>query len=317
MNEKKMEKVVVLATGGTIAGQASDVNAAHDYQAGQIEVGQLLSAWGIATSGIVSEQLAQMDSKDADDALWRHVLTRCAHWLAQPDVAGVVVTHGTDTLEEIAYFLQAVLQPCKPVVLTCAMRAANAPDSDGLGNLKDALALVRAQGLSGVSVVCAGDVHAAHEIQKIHSLRLNPFSSGDAGPIGNIRNGQFQRLRPAADVHGLDPFPTLSEVLTHQPWPRVQVVMNHAGNDGSVVRAMLAMDPPAGWVVAGTGNGTLHHALQDALMQAQGQGARVVRTSRCPGGGVQSRADDMFAHAGPLTPVQARVALMLALMAKK
>ena len=316
MNEKKNKKVVVLATGGTIAGWASDLNAPHHYQAGQIGVGQLLEGLKESPHGIVSEQLAQMDSKDADHDFWRCLAQRCDYWLAQPNVIGLVVTHGTDTLEESAYFLQAVLQPRKPVVLTCAMRAANDPHSDGPGNLQDALALA-GTGNAGVMVVCASDVHAAHEVQKVHSLRLNPFSSGDLGPIGQMKDGQFKRLRHPTRVHWPEPLPTLRDLLEHQPWPQVHVVMSHAGNDGSVVRAMQALDPPAGWVVAGTGNGTLHRALQEALEQAQRQGARVVRTSRCPWGGVQSRADDVFSQAGQLTAVQARVALMLALMAKK
>lgn len=317
MNEKKNKKVVVLATGGTIAGWASDLNAPYNYQAGQIEVTQLLGEVKESPRDIVSEQLVQIDSKDADEAFWRRLVQRCAYWLEQPDVEGLVVTHGTDTVEETAYFLQAVLQPRKPLVLTCAMRAANDPESDGPGNLRDALALVVSADSSGVMVVCAADVHAAHEVQKIHSLRLNPFSSGDSGPVGRMVNEQFKRLRSARHVHWPQPLPTLNDLLTNQAWPRIQLVVNHAGNDGSLVRAMLAHEPPAGWVVAGTGNGTLSLALQEALEQAQRQGARVVRTSRCSWGGVQSRADDIFAHAGSLTAVQARVALMLALMAKK
>ena len=317
MNEKKNKKVVVLATGGTIAGWACDLKAPHNYQAGLIEVTQLLGELKASPHDIVSEQLAQIDSKDADDAFWRRLVQRCDHWLKQPDVVGLVVTHGTDTVEETAYFLQAVLRPRKPVVLTCAMRAANDPESDGPGNLRDALDLVVGADSSGVMVVCAADVHAAHEVQKIHSLRLNPFSSGDSGPVGRMVNGQFKRLRSARHVHWPQPLPTLNDLLANLAWPRVQLVVNHAGNDGSVVHAMLAHEPPAGWVVAGTGNGTLHHALQEALLQAQRKGARVVRTSRCSWGGVESRADDMFAHAGSLTAVQARVALMLALMAEK
>ena len=317
MIEKKNKKVVVLATGGTIAGWASDLNAPHNYQAGQIEVAQLLMELKESPHNILSEQITQIDSKDADDAFWRVLAKRAAYWLEQTEVIGLVVTHGTDTLEETAYFLQAVLQPNKPLVLTCAMLAANAPNSDGPGNLKDALALAFDESASGVMVVCAGDVHAAHEVQKIHSLRLNPFSSGDLGPMGQIVNGEFKRLRPASSIRWPQPLPSVKDLLADQSWPRVLLVVNHAGNDGSMVRAMLTHDAPDGWVVAGTGNGTLDHALQDALEQAQTQGARVIRASRCSWGGVQSRADDLFAHAGQLTAVQARVALMLALMGKK
>jgi len=317
MIEKKIKKVVVLATGGTIAGWASDVNTPINYTSGQLPVEQLLDSLHAPRCELISEQLAQIDSKDADEDLWRILLERAAYWLEQSDVVGLVITHGTDTLEETAYFMQAVLKPSKPVVLTCAMRAANDPESDGPGNLQDALALAADKGQSGVMVVCAGDVHAAHEIQKIHSVRLNPFSSGDFGPMGRMSNGQFKNLRSQSSAHWPQPLPTLQHLLAHKRWPRVHLVVSHAGVDGSVVRAVQAHDPPAGWVVAGTGNGTLNHDLQAALETAQMQGARVIRASRCAWGGVQSRANDVFAHAGPLTAVQARVALMLTLMVKK
>jgi L-asparaginase len=280
MIEKKINKVVVLATGGTIAGWASDVNSPNNYKPGHLDVKQLLNTLSVSLCDVVTEQLAQIDSKDADDDLWRILLERAAYWLEQSDVVGLVVTHGTDTLEETAYFMQAVLKPSKPVVLTCAMRAANDPESDGPGNLQDALALAADKGQSGVLVVCAGDVHAAHEIQKIHSLRLNPFSSGDFGPMGRMSNGQFKNLRSQSSAHWPQPLPTLQHLLAHKRWPRVHLVVSHAGVDGSVVRAVQALDPPDGWVVAGTGNGTLNHDLQAALEKAQLQGARVVRASR-------------------------------------
>jgi len=317
MNEKKDKKIVVLATGGTIAGWADDGNTPENYRAGRLDVGQLLSVVKPSTHPLVSEQLAQVDSKDMVDGLWRALVERCAYWLAQTDVQGIVVTHGTDTLEETAYFLQAVLQPLKPVVLTCAMRAANAPDSDGPRNLQDAITLAAHPCVAGVRVVCAGEVHAGHEVQKVHSHRLNPFVSGEEGPLGLLQLGVWTCLREPSILHGSDYLPTLVEVLACDPWPHVEFVMSHAGANGALVNAMLAVDPPAGWVVIGTGNATVHRELQRALEKAQAGGAMVVRTTRCPWGGVQSRTDDVFAHAGKLTSVQARVALILALIYQK
>lgn len=317
MNVKKSKKIVVLATGGTIAGWADDVDRAQNYRAGQIGVAQLLDKLEASAHTLVSEQLAQIDSKDVDDELWRCLAERAAHWLAQSDVQGVVVTHGTDTLEETAYFLQTLLRPTKPLVLTCAMRAANAPDSDGPRNLQDAIALAASPSAIGVLVVCAGEVHAGQEVQKLHSQRLNPFTSGELGPIGRMQAGRFERLRDVCVTAGQGPMPTLSDVLACAPWPRVVLVLSHAGVTGEMVEAVLASQPPDGWVVAGTGNGTVHKALQAALEKAHTQGAMVVRASRCALGGVQDRTDDVFAHAGTLTAVQARVALMLVLIAKK
>ena len=106
----------------------------------------------------------------------------------------------------------------------------------------------------------------------------------------------------------------MAQVLACTQWPRVELVQNHAAADGRLVRAMMAHDAPQGWVVAGTGNGTLHQDLEAALLDAQKQGAQVLRASRCAQGGVQSRDADALPHAGGLTAVQARVALLLHLL---
>jgi L-asparaginase len=257
---------------------------------------------GIAADGVelLTEQVAQIDSKDMSFVVWQRLLGRVAHWLGQDDVQGVVITHGTDTLEETAYFLQTVLKPTKPVAMTCAMLPANAPDSDGPGNLNDALAWVQQPNASGVSVVCAGQVHAGNTVQKSHSHQRNPFTS----QIG-VTHPQVLRV------------PTVAQVLACTHWPRVELVLNHAGADGRLVRVLMAHDAPQGWVVAGTGNGTLHHDLEAALLDAQKQGAQVLRASRCAQGGVQSRDAGVLPHAGGLTAVQARVALLLHLVAQK
>ena len=314
MDAKKTKKIVVLATGGTIAGLAPDVANPHEYKAGQVAVADLLATAAPANCSVVTEQLAQIDSKDMSFALWQSLLARVVHGLAHDDVQGVVITHGTDTLEETAYFLQTVLQPTKPVALTCAMLPANAPDSDGPANLKQALAWVEswvqtwgqasdARGEpSSVAVVCAGQVHAGHTVQKAHSQQRNPFVS----------------TQPAAQEAGAMTWqvPSVAQVLACPSWPRVDIVLNHAGADGRLVRAAMAHDAPQGWVVAGTGNGTLHHDLEAALLEAQQQGALVVRASRCALGGVQSREGDVFPHARSLTAVQARVALLLHLVSQ-
>ena len=303
MDAKKTKKIVVLATGGTIAGWATDASQPQNYKAGQVSVGDLLASAHPKTLGaqidLESEQVAQIDSKDMSYAVWQQLLARLAHHLNRDEVQGVVIPHGTDTLEETAYFLQAVLKPAKPVALTCAMRAANAPDSDGPANLQQALAWVLQPQSQGVAVVAAGEVHAGATVQKQHSQQLNPFAAD-----------------PARQV--LQPVPSVAQVLACTAWPRVDVVMSHAGADGRGVRAAMRQpDAPQGWVVAGTGNGTVHQDLQAALLEAQAQGAKVWRASRCAWGGVQSREGDVLPHAGLLSVAQARVALMLALLAEQ
>ena len=300
MNAKKTKKIVVLATGGTIAGLASDAAKPQNYTAGQVGVADLLQ--GFAHDGIelLTEQVAQIDSKDMSFAVWQSLLARVVHWLEQDEVQGVVITHGTDTLEETAYFLQTVLQPTKPVAMTCAMLPGNAPDSDGPGNLKDALAWVQQPTASGVSVVCASQVHEGQAVQKSHSHQRNPFTS-----------------QPSVTHPVTLRVPSVAQVLACTHWPRVELVLNHAGSDGRLVRALMAQDAPQGWVVAGTGNGTLHHDLEAALLDAQKQGAQVLRASRCAQGGVESREADVLPHAGSLTAVQARVAVLMHLVAQR
>lgn len=306
-------KIVVLGTGGTIAGAVNAPGSAA-YTAGQVGVGDLLAGIPVPPGvSLVHEQVAQVDSKDMAFEVWQQLLGRCLHWLAQPDVRGVVVTHGTDTLEETAYFLHAALAPAKPVVLTCAMRPADALAPDGPQNLADALQVAAHPGAGGTVVVCAGTVHGAEDVAKVHPLRLDAFSSGDAGPIAHVEPGGLRVMRnwPAAPTTRAHIAP--EKIASLQRWPRVEVVMNHAGADGRVVRALVG-DGAQGLVVAATGNGTLHRQLEAELLRAQAQGVKVLRSTRCAQGRVVA-VEDQALPAHPLSPVKARIDLLLALAA--
>jgi L-asparaginase len=311
------QKIVVLGTGGTIAGtaaNAADHTGQTGYTAAQVGVHALLASlpgWqeGAGPERYVVEQVAQLDSKDMGFDVWVKLAQRVAHFLAQKDVQGIVVTHGTDTLEETAYFLQALLAPSKPVVLTCAMRPSNAVVPDGPQNLLDALAVASSTGASGVTVVCAGTIFGAEDVQKIHPYRLNAFSAGDAGPIGFVEQGRLRLLRgwPRGQAQ------SLASALADAAWPRVEVVMSYAGADGTVVRALLKAGVK-GLVVAATGNGMVHQDLEAALVLAMQQGVKVLRATRCSEGRLLPGANDALPAAPGLTPVKARIALMLALM---
>ena len=322
MEAKKQKKIVVLATGGTIAGLAHDALKPQRYQAGVVPVRTLIGAISndfIESHGlsIEAEQIAQIDSKDMQESVWQALSARLMHHLAQTEVHGVVITHGSDTLEETAFFLQAVFQPNKPVVLTCAMRPANAPDADGPGNLRDAL-LVAAQGdLQGVLVCCGGSVHAGHQVQKIQSHDLKPFVS-ESGLVARVMAEKFIPMRSVPPLALPWPMPTPQGLVQAQEWPRVELVYNHAGALGQNVRDMMqSKQAPQGWVVAGSGNGTLHRGLEKALKEAQDKGAKVLRATRCALGQVLAQPDDVLLAAPHLTPVQARVALQLALLAER
>jgi len=304
--------VVVLGTGGTIAGTAASAADNVGYVAAQRGVDALVAVLGASAQALEVEQVAQLDSKDMDFAVWHRLVTRVAHHLARPEVAGIVVTHGTDTLEETAYFLHRVVAPTKPVVLTGAMRPASSLQADGPQNLQDAVAVARS-GARGVVVAFAGSLHAGADVRKVHPYRLDAFSSGDAGPLGRIEEGQVRQLRdwPVGAPLGVDAVPA-----DPAQWPRVAIVTSCADAGGWIVDG-LRHASVRGIVVATTGNGTVNGVLEAALMAARADGVAVLRSTRCgdgrivPGG---RRSADALPSAGALTPVQARIELMLRLM---
>lgn len=325
------EKVVVLGTGGTIAGTAPSASDNIAYTAAQVGVSQLLEAVpgltrALAGRALVAEQVAQIDSKDMSFAVWQQLALRVSHHLAQADVKGIVITHGTDTLEETAYFLHAVLPAAqlasKPVVLTCAMRPASSAAPDGPQNVMDAVAVAMTPGACGVVAVCAGTLHGAVDVQKVHPYRLDAFNSGDAGPLGYVEEGRVRLVRnwPLAPVNIAQA--TIEKIASVSHWPRVEIVMNYAGASGAIVDALLSQggaqcpdaQPLRGLVVAATGNGTVHQDLEAALLRAQAAGVKVILATRCASGRVLPTPGNAFPDSQGLSPVKARVALMLALM---
>jgi len=309
--QKNASTIVVLGTGGTIAGTSAVAGDNVGYTAAQIGVSQLVQAVpALADVPLECEQVAQVDSKDMSFAVWRSLALRVADHLARADVAGIVVTHGTDTLEETAYFLQRVLAPTKPVVMTAAMRPATSLHADGPQNLLDAVRVASHAGARGVVAVVNGQVHGAHDVRKTHTYRIDTFSSSDAGPLGVMEEEKLRLWRawPQGVAMGAERLP--ADVSA---WPRVEIIGSYAGASGAVVRALCASGVQ-GLVVAATGNGTVHHELEAALLEAQASGVRVLRSSRCLNGRVLGQADDRLPSADDLTPVKARVELMLGMM---
>jgi L-asparaginase len=303
-------RLVVLGTGGTVAGTAGSATDAVGYTAGQIGIAELIAAVPtLSALDLECEQLAQLDSKDMDFFTWQRLARRADAHLARPEVAGVLVTHGSDTLEETAYFLHRVLAPAKPLVLTAAMRPATALSADGPLNLFDAAATALDTAAGGVLVTLAGRVWAGAELRKVHSYRTDAFSAGDAGPLAAVEEGALRWWRAAPQGSPLGLERIARDVAA---WPRVEIVLNHAGADGRLVDALVAQGVH-GIVAAGTGNGTFSGALEAALRRAQAQGVRVLRATRCAAGPVIGAT--ALPSAGALSAVQARVELLLALLA--
>jgi L-asparaginase len=292
---------VILGTGGTIAGTAAAVTDAVGYTAAQLSVQHLVAAVpALAAARPRMRAGGPARQKDMDHATWQRLAQRAGHHLSRSDVAGVVVTHGTDTLEETAYLLQ---------VLTAAMRPATAIGADGPRNLLDAVRLAQDPQASGVLLALAGRAWAGAEVRKTHTWRLDAFDAGDAGALADLLDGavQWWRTPPRATPLGL-------AVLARDAarWPRVAIVHSHAGADGMVVDALRAHGVD-GLVIAGTGNATMHRDLAAAVERAMADGIDVLRCSRCAAGPVQGGPD--LPEGVSLTPAQARVELLLRLLA--
>ena len=249
-------KWVFLGTGGTIAGSSAAVADNVGYRAAQVGIEALLDtalpASASRTLRWMCEQVAQVDSKDMDFSVWSALAQRCQHHLNDPQVGGLVITHGTDTLEETAWFLHRVLDTRKPVVLTCAMRPASSAAPDGPQNLRDAVAVATAPGACGVLVVAAGEIHSARRVQKVHPYRTNAFGSGDSGPLGWVEEGAVRLVQNWSAEQTQIALLAMKNIVNGVPWPRVEVVMNYTGAQGSTVRA-LVRDGVQGLVVAATG----------------------------------------------------------------
>jgi L-asparaginase len=335
--KKSASKIIqVLGMGGTIAGLAPDPQASERYVAAQRSVADLLGELTPHTDLVLqSRQLAQIDSQDLAPGHWQALLQALLEALGDPEVFGVVITHGTDTLEETASFLDEVLprvagSVSKPIVLTCAMRPSNAPDADGPQNLADALLLAaddepRAR---GIWVVCAGQAHAARWVRKVHPQRLDAFDSAEY-PVAAHRlqspEGCAQWVWSAVPEGGPESKALLGEqglapLFSTVPvnWPRVAILTHHAGSEAWEVEAMVAAGVQ-GLVVASTGNGTVSGLWREALLKAQAQGVVLRFTTRCAQGWPThvpaGMAEAVLAStAWALTPAKARVRLQLSLL---
>ena len=318
------QKIVVLGTGGTIAGESESADEGLSYKAAQRGISDLLkSASGthlpwpevLAACQFEAEQVAQLDSRDMDFETWTRLAQRCDHWLAQDDVAALVITHGTDTLEETAYFLSQVLNASKPFVLTCAMRPANFKDADGPQNLRDALVVAATTKGPGVWLVAAGEIHHSQFVQKVHPTRLKAFDSGETGAAGSVQHDKVQWFETFTK-----PFPNLRLQVSQLPlaaqWPWVEIVMNHVNASQQHVDALVKAGVQ-GLVMAGTGNGSVSSKVKESLLKAQMAQVQIRLSSRCNQGAVIPTGNHAFDATGALSPVKTRVALLLDIMSER
>ena len=310
--------IVIIATGGTIAGAANS-ETGGSYTSAQFSVDDLISAIPEVRelADITGEQIASIGSQDMDETVWLPLASRCNELLARDDIDGLVITHGTDTMEETAFFLHLTVHSAKPVVLTGAMRPANARSADGPMNLYEAVAtaVCPASSSRGVLVVTNDTIWGARDVAKSRTTAIHTFQAPNFGPLGHIHAQSVEYQREPQRRHTVD---SEFSIQNLDKLPRVGVIYAHAGGDSAIaVRAFIEASYD-GIVHAGLGNGNFHKDVGAAMVEAVQQGMVVIRSSRalCGSTTESGEIDDQkfgFIASGLLNPHKARILLQLAL----
>jgi L-asparaginase len=314
---QSLPTVAVLSTGGTIA---SRTDAAKGGYVPTLSAEDLIAAVPAIkkVAQIHAQQISNIASPDVTPQLWLQLSTRINDLLSRDDIAGAVVTHGTNTLEETAYFLDLTVTGPKPVVLVGAQRPASDPDADGPRNLVDAIRVAtspEARG-KGVVVVMNGQINAARDVTKTNTSQVETFRSLEFGALGVVDVEAVRFYRSPLRRQTLTP--DSRTVL-----PRVEIVTTYAGADGRFIRSLIRDGDVDGIVVTGTGLGGVPGAVFDAIQEARVKGMPVIVGTRVPTGRIfplsatKGSALSLKAIgcvlADNLSPQKARILLMLAL----
>lgn len=317
LNQEKA-RIRVLATGGTIAGAQAE--AGRGYRAAAFSIEALVAAVPQLTTfaELDVEQVAAIGSQDMGEVVWARLAQRVQASLDEPSIAGAVVTHGTDTMEETAFFLNLVIRSSKPVVLVGAMRPATAISADGPMNLLNAVAVAaHPEAMDrGVLVVANDEIHFAREVTKTNTTQVGTFRATHRGLAGLVNAGRIHFYGKTVRKHT-----AASEfaggAIGARPLPLVVIVYAHAGMGRREIDAAVSFGAK-GIVIAGVGDGNMSSAALEGAADAVQHGVAVVRSSRTGGGVVERNIeidDDShgFVVADELNPQKARVLLMLAL----
>lgn len=311
--------VYIVATGGTIAG-AGATSTDSKYTAGQVLIKTILKALPadeLAKHVVLkSDQLMQVGSQNMSPAKWLVLAKRINALLAKPDVNGVVVTHGTDTMEETAMFLQLTVHSDKPVVVVGAMRPSTGLSADGPKNLFDAIMLAAAPSAKGkgVMVEMNGVILSAGDVVKSNPSTLSTFIPANIGVLGHMWGIKPYFLRDVSQKHTTK---SVFDVSKTKALPRVAIIYGYAGMDGYAITDAVKHGAK-GIVMAGVGNGNVSDSVQAALQKAVKAGVVVVRSARMDHGATTQYDeidDDKYGFVTSWwhTPQQARIILMLAL----
>lgn len=310
-------KIRIIATGGTIAGVSASATSSA-YSAGQVGVQTLIQAVPqmLDLADVSGEQLVSIGSQDMNDAVWLKLAKRINQLLNNEGYDGVVVTHGTDTMEETAYFLNLTVHSDKPVVLVGAMRPSTGLSADGPANLYAAVTAAASSNSKGRGVMCCMNnlLLDAKDVIKLHTTDVATFQAANYGKIGYVYNGEATYNRHVENLHT-----TKSEfdVSTLEKLPQVGIVYGYANCSPLPMQAFVDAGFD-GIVLAGVGDGNFYKDVFEVALKARGKGINIVRSSRVPTGPtcLNGEVDDaryQFVAALTLNPQKARVLLMLAL----
>lgn len=319
--QKDLPNVVILATGGTIAGAAESGTQAG-YTSGQVGIQTMIDAVpGIKDIANVSgEQISNVGSQDMSIEIWLKLANRINELLKSDFIDGIVITHGTDTQEETAYFLNLVIESNKPVVTTGSMRPSTAVSAEGPLNLYNAIAVAadpKSKG-RGVMVVMNDQIHSAQAVTKTNTTSVQTFMSPMQGLMGAVLYGQLEFYRSAHGIHTIESVFSVDGVTE---LPRVDIIYACADCSADLID-LSVKDGAKGLVIAGVGNGNMTGAMLEASKKAVDKGIVVVRSTRVPTGYVLRNAevdDDKYGTiaSDELNSQKSRVLLMLCLLQER
>ncbi|MFA9217917.1 MAG: type II asparaginase [Sphingomonadaceae bacterium] len=310
--------VTILATGGTIAGSGATSTTTVGYTAATVGVERLIQAVPelAKVAQVKGEQVFQIASENMSNEHWLVLAKRVNTLLAQPDVDGIVITHGTDTLEETAYFLDLVVKSKKPVVLVGAMRPGTALSADGPINLYNAVLLAASKEAIGHGVLVAmnDQIHGARDVTKTNTSTPDSFKTPELGMLGYIQGNRPYFYHASTRKHTAE---TEFDISKLSELPQVDIVYGYANVNPVALNAVVAA-VAKGIIHAGVGDGSLAAKVTPALSAARKNGVLIVRASRVGQGIVarngEANDDELdFIAADTLNPQKARILLMLAL----
>jgi L-asparaginase len=320
MINQQLPRVVVLSTGGTIAGRGDSAMSLSEYKAGSLKGEQLVEAVPELKefARVSVEQIGNIGSSNMTMAVWRTLAERINTLFAQDaDVAGIVITHGTSTIEETAYFLNLTVKHDRPVVLVGAQRPATALSADGPLNLVNAVRVAASPDSRGrgVLVVLNDEINAARDVTKSNTYRAETFRSGELGFLGYVDQDKVAYYRSSEKRHTVNSEFDLRAIAA---FPVVDIVYSSVESNAPLIVEALQSAGARGIIFAATGAGSLSDREREIVRKniAESRGTVFVRSTRVANGRVLARAqfDQLgIVAADNLSPQKSRILLMLAL----